>query len=281
MSDSEVQEKLLQDSYQEKFSSRERGIRRHLSLVFVVNLALFAFSIAIIFGSFITSNKNDRLNWQIKEVDFYSPILDKVDLHPTLKEMEGSLFDDSHSVYRGDPGPDVDAAWERVSAKGAEVVMMHRSDISKVGKDPASVVQAPESWGFGPDAIPVQVDVFHQIHCLNELRKEMHYQYYYGDSPRTALHDAHKKHCLHILLQNLMCQGNVDVITHDWVETTARPYADFNILHQCRDFEALLDWQQQNKLENVRERFNSMAVPEGVVRLPFSTTTEMTNSTSV
>ena len=71
MSDSEVQEKLLQDGYQEKFSSRERGLRRHLSLVFVVNLALFAFSIAIIFWSFITSNKNDRLNWQIKEVDFY------------------------------------------------------------------------------------------------------------------------------------------------------------------------------------------------------------------
>ena len=217
----------------------------------------------------------------IKPNHYPAPILDKLDLHPTVQPIQGSLFDTEHSIYRGDPSPAVDAAWERVSGAGSEIVLIHSSNIPKIGKDPNSVVHAPEEWGVGPNAVPVQVDVFHQIHCLNELRKEMHYEHDYGDAPRSRLHVAHKKHCLHILLQNLMCRANVNVITHDWVETTARPYADFNILHQCRDFEALLDWQQRNKLSDVREKFNSLKVPESAVRLPFPIPMVMMNETGM
>lgn len=209
-----------------------------------------------------------------------APILDKIDLRPAPKMMEGSLYDDQHSIYCRDPSPEVDLAWERVAGKGAEIVMMDSSDVTKVGKDPRSVVHAPLHWGFGTSAVPIQVDVFHQVHCLNEIRKEMHSDHYYKGSSRTALHIAHKKHCLHMLLQNLMCQANVDVITHDWVETTSRPYADFNIFHQCRDFEALLEWQEKNSLKDVKEKmFDGLEIPPGAVRLPFPMPLRASNGT--
>ena len=161
--------------------------------------------------------------------------------------------------------------------------MISGSDIKKLSKDTSAIVRAPETWGYGSDAYPVQIDVFHQIHCLNELRKEMHAEYYYGDkgaTPRRPLHAPHKKHCLHVLLQNLMCQASVDVITHNWIEGVDRPFADFSIIHQCRDFDALLDWVHENSLRDARTKFNAMAVPQDAVRRPMPRPLDKFNKTA-
>ena len=93
----------------------------------------------------------------------------------------------------------------------------------RVGKDPTIAAKYPDEYGLGSDAYIVEIDVFHQIHCLNTLRKEINFEYYFGDQypDRKNLpkfHKIHISHCLYLLLQNLMCQANVDVITHKWVE---------------------------------------------------------------
>lgn len=147
----------------------------------------------------------------------------------------------------------------------------------RAGKSPHQSVKAPISWERGDEAYIAQVDVFHQIHCLNELRKEIHFGYYYGNDSRLNQdhlpgdHVEHKKHCIHMLLQNLMCHADVDIITHNWVHYDdvnqpnrpyAEPFADFNTVKQCRNFEALLDWTHSNAIGDLGHKWRELEMPE-------------------
>ncbi|ODA76938.1 hypothetical protein RJ55_07454 [Drechmeria coniospora] len=217
------------------------------------------------------------LNGDLKKTSSYSPLLDLVNLEPHAVRFNGRLHDNT-SIYRLDPSPEVDKAWDDISAEGFEVITVDEAAVLQSGKSPRLSVKAPESWGLGDGAYLAQVDVFHQIHCLNELRKEIHFDYYYGGdgrlngTSRPADHLHHKKHCIHMLLQNLMCHADVDIITHNWVHYEhinqpnrpyAEPFADFNLVKQCRNFDALLEWTRKNALDKLAERWHGLEKPEG------------------
>ncbi|KAH8651629.1 hypothetical protein BGZ60DRAFT_388247, partial [Tricladium varicosporioides] len=165
------------------------------------------------------------------------------------------------SIYTGDPSPEVDAAWNRISAEKFDLTLISRHEVEKLHRDPKIIAKAPEDWGDGSDMYLAQIDVFHQIHCLDELRKQIHKDYYY----------AHKKHCIHMLLHSLMCQSNVDIITHNWREGSKWPLADFNPPRQCRNFEALLEWNQEHSVKDFERKWLSFTRPANAVVLPSPT----------
>jgi len=190
---------------------------------------------------------------------------------PITKTFNGLLRDNT-SIYRMAPSPEVDAAWDYLSAEDMQVITVTAHDIQSSGKDPLISVKAPSSWGFGSDAYIAQVEVFHQIHCLNELRKEMFYDYYY-DSPRNQLHTSYKSHCVHMLLQTLMCNADVGVITHEWVhdekyfEPKTRPFPDFSTVKQCRDFDAVMGWlRREGRVKEMEGKFPMEVPGDAVVR---------------
>jgi hypothetical protein len=80
---------------------------------------------------------------------------------------------ESASIYIKDPSPEVDAAWDHIAADAGPIITISSDEARRLGRDPATIVKAPHDWGFGNDAYPAQIDVFHEIHCLNMLRKEM------------------------------------------------------------------------------------------------------------
>lgn len=56
-----------------------------------------------------------------------------------------------------------------------------------------------------------------------------------------------------------MCTASVDVYTHFWADAQYNAFPDFSLNHKCRDFEAILKWQEEN----------SVPVPEfEVIRRP-------------
>ncbi|KAK0620810.1 hypothetical protein B0T14DRAFT_431761 [Immersiella caudata] len=196
-----------------------------------------------------TSISETEMNYDIKRTSSYSPIFDLVDMHLAPATFNGALRDNT-SIWRMPPSPEVDAAWDRISAEDMQIVTVSAEDVRRSGKDPSICVKAPESWGLGNDAYIAQVEVFHQIHCLNELRKEMHPDYYQS-SPPTELHLAHRAHCIHMLLQALMCSADVGIITHNWVhderysEPKTRAFPDFGANKMCRNFDAVMDWLRE------------------------------------
>jgi hypothetical protein len=170
----------------------------------------------------------------------------------SLKKLNGTLLEPNPpTIYRQPPSPEVDEAWARIA--DLRPIAITKEDVVKLGKDPEEAVKWPLSFGFGPESYIGRVDVFHQIHCLDALRREAHYHYYYGDKwpdhNTSELHKVHLSHCIYILLQNLMCQSNVGVYTHIWVDASYNAFPDFSAYQQCRDFDAILAWQEKNSID--------------------------------
>jgi hypothetical protein len=169
-----------------------------------------------------------------------------------------------NSIFRGPPSPELDAAWERISSLMPHAISS--SDVVRLGKDPARTAMWPEDWGFGPDAHLGELDVLHTIHCLNAIRRDVHWHHYlkddYPDGVFPELHRVHTDHCIHIVLQNLMCSATADIITQPWVQGQLHPFPDFNINKKCRNFDALLEWHEDTMFKD-KKKLESLRMPAG------------------
>ncbi|KAK3317706.1 hypothetical protein B0T19DRAFT_469476 [Cercophora scortea] len=262
------------------------GAKQVLPVLLVLsNIALFAFSaynlnhagkLLHVQGA-ASSDENAEyrradLNEDLKKTSAYSPIFDSLNLNPKMLTFNGALRDNS-SIWRKPPSPEVDKAWDYLATEGLELITVSSDDLRKSGKDPEKCVKAPTSWGEGSDAYIAQIETFHQIHCLNELRKSMYYDYYYK-TPPNELYTSHKAHCVHMLLQVIMCSADVGLISHNWVhneriqEPKTRPMADFNMVKKCRDFDALLDWAREKGTKDLSRKWKLLKHEPGMPIVP-------------
>jgi hypothetical protein len=132
-------------------------------------------------------------------------------------------------------------------------IVISSSDVLSLGKDPALAVKVPVELNYGDDAYIAGMDVFHHLHCLDKLRREISYTHYHekteGPSPGSEIHEAHINHCIDVLAQALKCAGSVDIVTFNWVEGHRMPQPDFNNNKVCRDFDVLRDWAKENGID--------------------------------
>ncbi|KAG9236248.1 hypothetical protein BJ875DRAFT_337318, partial [Amylocarpus encephaloides] len=90
------------------------------------------------------------------------------------------------------------------------------------------------------------IDVFHQLHCLDLIRKYIYRAGYpdhadFQDTPERIL--WHVDHCIDVLRQKIMCDGDIDVITFiDQSDVGKLPWPRFHIPHMCRDYGAIQKW---------------------------------------
>ncbi|EXJ76119.1 uncharacterized protein A1O5_00627 [Cladophialophora psammophila CBS 110553] len=237
----------------------------------IANLLLFSVSLTILSWQTISWIKMRNIkNPILRQMVTYSPILDEVDMTFGTKQIVGEDVDIDHSIFRQPPSPAVDAAWNNLSNKNT--IWVSSSDIIRMGKDPKTVAKFPESFNLGPDAYAAELDSLHRIHCLNSLRKEIYYDYYFrdrfGDGKPPALHQAHTEHCLYVLLQHLMCDASTDIVTREWVEGQILPYPDFSINRKCNNFDALMTWYESRIVPN--DQFRAMVMPEDFTPKPVS-----------
>ncbi|KAK5627823.1 hypothetical protein RRF57_003538 [Xylaria bambusicola] len=95
-----------------------------------------------------------------------------------------------------------------------------------MGKDPLKVPKYEDKhWGFCYDAYVGDLDVFHQLHCLNTLRQYAYADYYnltaINASDESSVMALHVNHGVDILLQEIQCSGNVRFITSGWLGISA------------------------------------------------------------
>lgn len=182
--------------------------------------------------------------------------------------INGSLFaDENPGLARMDPSAEVDELWRDFDK--TRTLVISRDDVIQLGKDPDTVAKFDDAyWGFGDDAYMAQMDVFHQIHCLNTLRK-IAFEDFYEPVPRrehSTLWWHHIKHCTDILLQNIMCHGTTALVTMQWMETQHGPFPDFSVNHQCRDFDTLVQYRNQKSVD--WDKWLAMEKPPGVREIP-------------
>lgn len=200
-----------------------------------------------------------------------APVHDLTQINIVNARVNGTLLDTDHSIFRQPPSPEVDAAWARIGSLLPHVI--NTEDVVRLGKDPSKVARFPEDWGYGPEAYMAELDVMHTIHCLNAIRRDVHWKHYFadrypgGDFPE--LHKIHTDHCLYIVLQDLMCHATADLITTPWVDGQLNPFPDFNINRKCRDFSDILQWHEATAVKDM-ERYKALRRPADVVPYPMS-----------
>ncbi|KAK0724427.1 hypothetical protein B0H67DRAFT_470751, partial [Lasiosphaeris hirsuta] len=149
--------------------------------------------------------------------------------------------------YKGHPRPELDKLWDRIGE--IHPISMPAEYLGVLNKTGSGIPYAEEDGG----GIMVEIEVFHQLHCLNFLRKVIYADYYsrpenmpleflVGDT----LFFNHIDHCIDFLRQFLMCASDVTPVTSNWVLTHHSPHPDFNTMHKCRNFDALLGWVEEH-----------------------------------
>ncbi|KAK8044806.1 hypothetical protein PG993_004830 [Apiospora rasikravindrae] len=253
----------------------------HVAILLTLNVALFIISIAFFAATLQSQNakcggvtEENARNGYLRPVSMFcslsksctAPVLDETDIGIEKKRMDATLLQRVPPViYREEPSRKVDEAWQALW--DTRPIPLTAEHVRRMGKDPSEAVRIPSDWGYGEDAYFGRLDVFHQMHCLDALRREVYFDHYYGKrypggfNTTSEFHRLHLSHCTYLLMQNIMCNANTDVYTHIWTDTLTHPFPDFNIDHKCKNFEAVVAWQNENALDE--KAFVALTRPEG------------------
>ncbi|KAK8025217.1 hypothetical protein PG990_003040 [Apiospora arundinis] len=144
-------------------------------------------------------------------LEYYSPASHLVQY--THRQFTMGLGD-NRTRYEAAPSPEVDAAWNDLFSMG--IVAISRDDASRLQEKTQPLPHDPE------DRYVVSMSVFHDLHCLNRLRKQLFPGYYtqFNMDNRTESEVDHIMHCIDSLRQSTLCHADLAVIPFQ-VSTTA------------------------------------------------------------
>ncbi|KAL2060609.1 hypothetical protein VTL71DRAFT_9250 [Oculimacula yallundae] len=244
------------------------GGRKVLSLLTVVTFMLIwglvAFSVGFVaggtrregkWGTFENGFSEERVVTPAETFELTQRVFTGgVDFSPDGTEVLG------FSEYVGEPTPEIDAAWNAII--GGE---SHYFSISEE--------EAVTLWGTNYDKYRDRIrggwtgtlDLFHCLHCLNQLRMALRRDIYPEEKYRGAIHQLH---CIDHLRQVIQCQSTSVISPSEWHDHRGQ-YVSPKQLHTCRNFEKLHQYS--------KERYNgSIAVPRAP-RVPLHTTDKSQN----
>ncbi|KAI9788582.1 MAG: hypothetical protein M1816_006831 [Peltula sp. TS41687] len=93
----------------------------------------------------------------------------------------------------------------------------------------------------------VQLSIFHQLHCLNLIRKGI-----YGAVDMTNKDDLlgieHLDHCLDILRQSVMCSSDITPTTFARTSPHSSMKIVAEVVHTCRNFAKIQQWAWNRRL---------------------------------
>ncbi|KAH7906880.1 hypothetical protein BJ138DRAFT_1117176 [Hygrophoropsis aurantiaca] len=93
------------------------------------------------------------------------------------------------------------------------------------------------------------VSMYHQIHCLNALRRIIVADH----QNQSTKYNAHAHHCLAYLREMILCNADTTLEPSKAVllsdGRTSRPVTGWRVTHECRDWVQVRDFVQENYLE--------------------------------
>ncbi|KAI0546783.1 hypothetical protein F4679DRAFT_598439 [Xylaria curta] len=240
--------------------------------VIVGNTLLFIVSACLLGSAFYVARSHSAPDCETelsRHTSFFSPALDTVmpQWGPQLHAQHP--LESNESIWRQSPSDAVDQAWGRIT----DVAMLEitRDQVLKLGKDPTSSVRTPPEWIDGEqneDRYLAIVDGMHLLHCLNSMRKSLYHNYHhYFPDGYPSSYGAHLSHCQETLALWLMCQPSIEFVSFGWYEKREPPFPDFDITRKCVNFEQLLDWQNEHRIEGLtKPMFDALRPPDDLKR---------------
>ncbi|MCJ1233598.1 hypothetical protein MMC14_001556 [Varicellaria rhodocarpa] len=149
-------------------------------------------------------------------------------------------------------GPLVDQAWREISYDMGDQ-MISPDQLSKLDIPKSSLkVTHPTTGVVG---YRVGMEAFHQIHCINLLRRVTYREYYeslYGEFlvGSEAL-QVHTDHCLEVLRLNTQCNADIGMFTFYMVPDDPLAWPELNSWHKCRNFDKVRGWAVDHSVGNM------------------------------
>ncbi|OWT42534.1 hypothetical protein VFPPC_18336 [Pochonia chlamydosporia 170] len=232
------------DTFKGDFECSSTGFNK-FAILSVANLALF--TVSAVMASIVVSHSLDmRLNAKLRVTSSYSPVFDMIDLEPSIKRINGTVNATSTlSIARQFPNPAADSIWEE-DIELIRPIPVTREQILKMGKNPDTVAKLENDvWGLGDNAYVAALDIFHNLHCLNTLRRAA-YATYYNQSTGN---------------------NNLNLVTRHWKEGWEYPFPDFSIDKHCINFDKLNEWHKSASID-MKKYVKVMRKPHGVKEEP-------------
>ncbi|KAF2998483.1 hypothetical protein E8E13_002975 [Curvularia kusanoi] len=191
---------------------------------------------------------------QSSTVDFDDLLMWNSTSKQVYRQMNHSL-----PLYFGAPSPAIDAAWADLMrfeypAIGPEEISMN-----------PSLSFSPSDLHPATGKFHIALDVFHNLHCLNAVRKELDKDYYgehhHGKVERSrqeAQHTAsavqaaqrdHIDHCLNHIRQTLQCRPDFSPAAMSIFTDTdgAQFFLGNSKRHTCVDWSKVMTWAQERE----------------------------------
>jgi len=198
-------------------------------MVIVVIQSLMLFTGYVAISEMRTSQARHRV--------LYSPALEAVENQVKVFHIG---FGD-YSPFQVPSSPELDRAWND----------LYNFGISKIPKDQAAKLPNKTHAIPGDEGYYIaELDVFHNLHCLNMVRKALDPGYYPDwDISRFKNASEHVIHCVDWIRQSIMCNADTSVIVWQWDDRFNSSIVKGNVAHTCRNFEKIQDWAKQRMLK--------------------------------
>ncbi|KAL5335492.1 hypothetical protein BJX70DRAFT_390601 [Aspergillus crustosus] len=218
---------------------REVTRRKRLQrLVIIQWVVLIAMTLLIIIGGALYMRDQDIRIPQL----LYSPLQNLVEYEKVT--FDGGFNHSYKSPYSGFPDEANNAAWEDLYNYG--IISIPRSEAAKLHESTMPLDEDATSY-------MVEIDVFHQLHCLNHVRKLAwglplsDFGVNKDNQSEVDAHYIHVDHCINSVRQSLMCSSDISTIHWLWVDKDQMWEADGSTVHTCRNFETLRDWAFEHR----------------------------------
>jgi len=171
----------------------------------------------------------------------YSPAPQEAMQEKLIKFQTG--FDPDLTPFQGRPSPEGDALWNG---------LYDMAFTTKIPREQAALMlnETMPLQSEEEGSRMVWIDVFHQLHCLNTVRKALFPDIYPMINMTVPQDFAHVDHCVDSLRQSIMCAVDVAPIVFQWKPAAKAYKARGDVLHVCRNFEGIRDWANEKRTVN-------------------------------
>ncbi|KAH6646001.1 hypothetical protein BKA67DRAFT_582944 [Truncatella angustata] len=124
----------------------------------------------------------------------------------------------------------------------------YRSQIS--GEDAAKLLRPTSQISKDPDLHIMALDVYHQLHCLNDLRETFAKLATSDQKKLNHLEEMHKFHCIDSIRQSLMCNADISLVHWYWKEESQKHFPSAVTTHVCRKWSKIEEWAISHRLND-------------------------------
>ncbi|GKT63343.1 tat pathway signal sequence [Colletotrichum tofieldiae] len=133
-------------------------------------------------------------------------------------------------------------------ANKAWKTLMDPYTVQITGQEAKKISRPTSKISKDPDYYITNLDVYHQLHCLNDIRKFVAH-YNSTEHLMDRLETMHKFHCIDSIRQSLMCNADISLVHWYWAPNPGKHFPNATTTHICKKWTKIEEWAINHRLD--------------------------------